>query len=210
MAKQLGFYFDASACNGCKACQIACKDKNNLPVGINFRRVVQYGGGTWVQHPTRTDLVVSNNIFAYSVSAACMHCEKPICVEVCPTQAMHKRDDGVVLIDAEKCIGCRYCEWACPYGAPQFSETDGKMTKCNFCEDLLAKGENPACVASCPARALEFGEIGELRSKLGTVNAVEPLPEANLTSPSVVISPHRHSQVSGKGTGKILDLTADV
>jgi anaerobic dimethyl sulfoxide reductase subunit B (iron-sulfur subunit) len=120
---------------------------------------------------------------------------------------MHKREDGVVLIDADKCIGCRYCEWACPYGAPQFNETVGKMTKCNFCEDLLAKGENPACVDSCPVRALNFGDIGELRTKLGTVSAVEPLPEANITFPSLVITPNRHAQASGKGTGKILDLT---
>ncbi len=206
MAKQLAFYFDASACMGCKTCQVACKDKNNLSLGVNWRRVHQYGGGTWVPQGNFT---VPNNTFVYSVSVACNHCEKPICVEVCPTQAMHKREDGVVLIDADKCIGCRYCEWACPYSAPQFNETVGKMTKCNFCEDLLAKGENPACVDACPMRALNYGDIGELRSKLGTVSAIEPLPEANLTFPSLVITPNRHSQASGKGTGKILDLVEE-
>jgi anaerobic dimethyl sulfoxide reductase subunit B (iron-sulfur subunit) len=210
MAKQLGFYFDASACNGCKACQIACKDKNNLAVGINWRRVYQYGGGNWLPHPTRSDLVAANNIYAYSVSVACMHCENPACVNVCPTGAMSKRADGVVLVNPDQCVGCRYCEWACPYGAPQFNEAKGVMTKCTFCEDLLAQGENPACVASCPARALEFGELSELRAKYGTANAIEPLPQANLTSPSVVVTPHRHSQESGKGTGKILDLVQEV
>ena len=205
MAKQLAFYFDASACNGCKACQIACKDKNDLPVGVKWRRVAQYGGGGWLPHPSRRDLVVANNVFAYSVSFACMHCQNPVCVEACPTQAMHKRADGVVLIDQDLCIGCRYCEWACPYGAPQFDEEPGKMTKCNFCEDLLAKGENPACVDACPSRALAFGELDELRAKYGSVNAVEPLPEADMTNPSVVITPHRHAQISGKGTGRILN-----
>jgi anaerobic dimethyl sulfoxide reductase subunit B (iron-sulfur subunit) len=210
MAKQLGFYFDASACNGCKACQIACKDKNNLPVGTNWRRVVQYGGGNWLPHLTRPDLVVANNIFAYSMSVACMHCEKPICADVCPAGAITKRADGVVLINQDQCIGCRYCEWACPYGAPQFDERKGVMSKCTFCEDSLAKGENPACVDSCPARALEFGELSELRAKYGTANAIEPLPQADMTLPAVVITPHRHAQLSGKGTGRILDLVQEV
>ena len=210
MAKQLAFYFDASACNGCKACQIACKDKNNLPVGLSWRHVVQYGGGNWLPHPTRSDLVVANNIYAYSVSVACMHCENPACVNVCPTGAMYKRADGVVLVNQDQCVGCRYCEWACPYGAPQFNEAKGVMTKCTFCEDSVAQGESPACVASCPARALEFGELSELRAKYGTANAIEPLPQANLTSPSLVVTPHRHSQASGKGTGKILDFVQEV
>ncbi len=206
MKTQLAFHINSSICTGCKACQIACNDKNNLPVGLKWRKVVQYGSGSWQSHPTQPGVYTPNNIYAYTVAFACNHCEKPICVEVCPTQAMHKRDDGVVLIDAEKCIGCRYCEWACPYGEPQFNETVGKMTKCNFCEDLLAKGENPACVDACVMRAIEFGEIGEMRSKFGTVSAVEPLPEANVTFPSVVITPHKHSQVSGQGTGRILGL----
>lgn len=205
MAKQLGFYFDASACNGCKACQIACKDKNDLPVGLNWRRVAQYGGGEWTTHPTRPDLVVPINIFAYSMSFACMHCENPACVNVCPTSAMTKRADGIVLVNQDQCIGCRYCEWACPYGAPQFDERKGVMSKCTLCEDLVAQGQNPACVDSCPARALGFGELSELRAKYGTLNAIEPLPEATLTSPALVITPHRHAQASGKGTGHILN-----
>jgi anaerobic dimethyl sulfoxide reductase subunit B (iron-sulfur subunit) len=111
-----------------------------------------------------------------------------------------------VLIDKEKCIGCRYCEWACPYGAPQFNEELGYMTKCDFCRDLQAKGENPVCVDACPMRALEVGELSELRAKYGTVNAIEPLPPAALTSPSLVVTPHKHAQASGQGTGHILSL----
>jgi anaerobic dimethyl sulfoxide reductase subunit B (iron-sulfur subunit) len=118
---------------------------------------------------------------------------------------MTKRADGIVLVNEDQCIGCRYCEWACPYGAPQFNDKKGVMSKCNFCEDLLAKGENPACVDSCVMRALHFGELEELRAKYGTANAIEPLPDASLTSPALVLTPHRHAQISGKGTGKILD-----
>jgi anaerobic dimethyl sulfoxide reductase subunit B (iron-sulfur subunit) len=207
MAKQLGFYLDASACNGCKACAIACKSKNALPVGINWRRVYDYIGGGWVQHPDSSTLVLPNNVFAYSVSVACQHCQNPLCVEVCPAGAMSKNADGIVLIDADKCIGCRYCEWACPYGAPQFDEAAGVMTKCDMCQDLQAQGENPACVDACVMRALQFGELSELQAKYGTVNAIEPLPPSELTEPALVLTPHKHAQASGTGTGEILGVS---
>lgn len=206
MANQKAFYFDASICTGCKACAIACKDRSDLPVGVNWRRVYQYEGGGWIQHPVHHDMLIPSNVFVYSLSVACMHCEGGNCVKVCPTKAMYKRDDGVVLIDESKCIGCRYCEWACPYGAPQFNEAKGVMTKCDFCQDMQAKGLNPVCVDACVMRAIEFGDLDELRARHGDLAAIEPLPDAGITSPSFVVTPHRHAQVVGKGTGKILSL----
>jgi anaerobic dimethyl sulfoxide reductase subunit B (iron-sulfur subunit) len=131
-------------------------------------------------------------------------------MEVCPAAAISKREDGIVLIDQTKCIGCRYCQWACPYGAPQFREDLGVMTKCTFCEDLQAQGQNPACVDACVMRALDFGELEDLRAKYGNVNAIEPLPEASYTSPAVVITPSRNAQASGTGTGRILNLPEEV
>ena len=199
MTKQYAFYLNSSACSGCKACQIACKDKNSLPVGTLYRRVFHYGGGSWV---TENGFQIPNNVFVYSVSTACQHCQNPVCLQVCPAAAISKREDGVVLIDQDKCIGCRYCEWACPYGAPQFREDLGVMTKCDFCQDLLAKGENPACVDACTMRCLEFGELSELQAKHGNLNAIEPLPQANITNPSLVVTPHKHSQLSGSGNGR--------
>ena len=207
MAKQTAFYFDASACIGCKVCQVACQDKNNLPPETLWRRVFEYEGGSWVD---RDNLFVPNNLFKYFLSTACQHCENPVCRDVCPTAAITKRDDGIVLIDQDKCIGCRYCEWACPYGAPQFREDLGVMTKCNFCEDLLAKGENPACVDACVMRCLDYGDLEELRQKYGDLAAIEPLPTAEITSPSLVITPHKHAQLSGQGTGRILNLPEEV
>ena len=203
MAKQLAFHINTAQCGNCKACQIACKDKNNLPIGIRWRKVWQYGGGGWVK---QGDFMVPNNVFNYGVSVACMHCENPACVNVCPAGAMTKRADGVVLVNQDQCIGCRFCEWACPYGAPQFDEHKGVMTKCTFCEDLLAKGENPACVDACPLRAIEFGELDQLRAKYGMLAAVEPLPDSALTKPALVITPNRSAQPVGKGTGKIIAL----
>jgi anaerobic dimethyl sulfoxide reductase subunit B (iron-sulfur subunit) len=206
MAKQLGFYFNGSACSGCKACVIACKDRSDLPVGVNWRRVFQYGGGSWNPDPLHPELWQPNNMFVYSVSVACNHCEDPICAEVCPTAAITKREDGIVLIDANACIGCRYCEWACPYGAPQFNEEKGFMTKCDFCHDLQDQGQNPVCVDACVMRALDFGDVDELRAKYGTEVEIEPLPSAEITHPSLVITPHRNAQASGVGTGEILGL----
>jgi anaerobic dimethyl sulfoxide reductase subunit B len=205
MAKQLAFYFDASACAGCKACQVACQDKNNLSFTMRWRRVFQYGGGSWVRDLNDSTIMAPNNIYVYSLSTACMHCENPACVAACPAGAMTKRADGVVLVNPDQCIGCRYCEWACPYGAPQFNEAKGVMTKCTFCEDLLAQGQNPACVDACVMRAIKFGELSELRAQYGNFMDMEPLPASWMTNPSVVITPHKNSQTSGKGTGKILN-----
>jgi anaerobic dimethyl sulfoxide reductase subunit B (iron-sulfur subunit) len=195
MEKQLGFYLDLQSCSGCKACQIACKDKNGLEVSLLWRRVVEINGGEWL----KLGDAWLDNTFTYNLSTACMHCERPICLEVCPTRAISKRDDGVVLIDANRCMGCRYCEWACPYGAPQFNPTTGVMTKCNLCYDYLDAGKPPACVSACQMRVLEFGELDELRAKYGPLNDVHPLPAPSLTKPAVVFTPHRdavHAETS--------------
>lgn len=210
MAKQLGFHINTSVCTGCKACLISCKDKNNLPVGIRWRRVYHYSGGGWVEDSRHKDLLVPQRIFAYSVSISCMHCQDPACVKACPTGAMSKGEDGIVTVNQDVCIGCRYCEWACPYDGPQFNEAAGVMTKCNFCQDLLAQGQNPACVDACPMRAIDYGELEELQAKYGTVNAVEPLPSGDLTNPAVVVTPHKDAEMVGAGTGRILNLAEEI
>ena len=204
MGKQLGFYVDLGKCTGCKACQIACKDNSNLPLGVNYRRVVQYTGGDWVQDG---DLYIPAGVYTYYVSVACMHCANPLCVEGCPTGAMYKREeDGVVLIDPSKCVGCRYCEWACPYGAPQFDAEAGIMTKCDFCVDEQAAGEKPVCVAGCPFRALDYGDIDELRAKYGDFADPAPLPDPSITRPSVVFSPHKNTRTSKAADGQVVNV----
>jgi anaerobic dimethyl sulfoxide reductase subunit B (iron-sulfur subunit) len=203
MAKQYAFYFNAGQCINCKACQSACDDKNDLPAGTIWRHVWQYSGGGWVE---QDNVLVPNLVYSYSVSTACMHCLKPICLDVCPTEAIYKRDDGIVLIDDQRCIGCRYCQWACPYAAPAFREDLGVMTKCTFCEDLLAQGENPACVDACVMRCLDYGELEELRARYGDLAEMAPLPTADITDPAFVLTPSRNAQPITGGSGRIINL----
>ncbi len=201
------FAFDASACTGCKACQIACKDKNNLPVGVLWRRVFEVSGGDWVQAGNAWE----NSVFAYNLSLACNHCVHPKCAGVCPTDAYVQRADGVVYIDESKCMGCGYCAWACPYAVPQYNPELGRMTKCNFCLDELAEGKPPACVAACPMRVLDFSVVSDQCS----VNSIQypvfsgefqglwekpadehpfPLPEFSRTEPHLAIKYHAAMQ----------------
>ena len=209
MAKQMAFYFDASACANCKACQIACQDKNDLPAHLRWRRVVQYAGGTWNPSPVGHG-VMTQTVFSYSLSLSCMHCQNPMCVQVCPTTAMQKDENGIVSIDGNKCIGCRYCEWACPYGAPQFNEATGTMSKCDMCKDLQAQGQEPACVSSCVMRALKVGDLEELQAQYGTLASIEPLPSEEYTKPSLVITPHKDAQRAGEGSGQLLNLAEEM
>ena len=161
---QLGFHLDTSACIGCKACQVACKDKNDLPVGVNWRRVIEYGGGGW---RPEGGLMVPVGVFAYHVSLSCMHCEDAGLPASLPRgghpQAGGRRRSPWT---ATRCLGCHYCEWACPYGAPQFG-LGCSMSKCNFCEDLQSLGQNPVCVDACPTRALHWGNLEALASLYG-------------------------------------------
>ena len=109
---------------------------------------------------------------------SCLHCETPACVTVCPTGASYKRaDDGIVLVDADKCIGCQLCSWACPYGAREYSATRGTMQKCTLCVDRIYNetleeiDRQPACVMACPTRARHFGDLGDAESAVSKLVA---------------------------------------
>ncbi|HUI87244.1 MAG TPA: DMSO/selenate family reductase complex B subunit [Anaerolineales bacterium] len=189
------FVLDASACSGCKACQAACKDKNQLPLGVLWRRVYEVAGGAWKQEGAAW----SNTVFAYNISISCNHCQHPKCAGVCPVDAYMVREDGIVLLDSSKCIGCGYCAWACPYGAPQYDQTAGRMTKCNFCYDNLEMGLPPACVSACPLRALDYAEINDRhnlaaeRVALWETPAADhpyPMPGNSRLEPHLAVKPH--------------------
>ncbi len=199
MSRQYGFYIDTSRCSGCKACQAACNDKHDSVAGVLWRRVYEVSGGNWIQEGNSW----KHNILTYNISMACNHCEDPVCAKVCPAKAIYKRKDGIVLIDEEKCIGCRYCEWACPYGSPQYDPDKGVMSKCTLCYDYIDEGRNPSCVDACPMRVLEFGEMKALRKKYGEIREIHPLPDMNLTRPAVVIKPHKDSFRITEGNLKV-------
>lgn len=202
MLKQPAFYIDMNNCTGCKACMIACTDKNDLPTTLQFRRISEYAGGQWSK---QQDGTYTQNIFAYYISISCNHCENPICVRTCPVAAMTKSREGITIIDQEKCVGCRQCEEACPYYAPQFNAENEKMTKCDFCLDYLIEGKAPACVAACPSRVLNYGEYKDLIAKYGKANVVAPLPDSSITGPNLIFTPHRDAQPSGSRKGRVIN-----
>lgn len=169
MSKQYGFYYDAGRCVQCRTCEVACKSTHDLEPGVKLRRVVETWDGVYPD-VTRTFL-----------SLACMHCERPACATVCPTGAITKRaEDGIVVVDVEKCNGCGECLPACPYGVPQFG-ADGIMYKCDYCTGI---GREPTCAVSCPAEALSYGALDEL---LEASNGKAVGKREGPTGPSVIV-----------------------
>jgi anaerobic dimethyl sulfoxide reductase subunit B (iron-sulfur subunit) len=185
------FFLDTQICTGCKTCMLACKDKNDLPMGVRWRRVVEFAGGDWVR---QADGTFSQNVFAYYISVSCNHCQDPICVQACPSTAMNRDAHGIVTVNPRICLGCRYCEWACPYSAPQFDEALGQMTKCDFCRKEIEQDGVPACVAGCPTRALQFGEYDQLAARHGSSLLMAPLPPPGLTDPSFIQEAHQDAK----------------
>jgi anaerobic dimethyl sulfoxide reductase subunit B len=202
MMKRPAFHIDLSTCIGCKTCMVACKDKSDLPDGIKWRRVSEYAGGSW---KNAADGTFTQDIFAYYTSVACNHCEDPACVKVCPTKAMTKNEFGIVSVDTPKCIGCRNCEYACPYHAPQFNAAVKKMTKCDFCQDLLKDDKPPACVAACVTRSLTFGTYEDLKARFGEAAHVAPLPDPSVTKPNLLVKAGNTAKPIGSKAGAVVN-----
>lgn len=201
MTDRYAFHINSAACSGCKTCQIACKDRNDLNQGQLWRRVYEIEGGEWHLEGDAWD----KQPWSYFISMSCNHCSEPECVKACPTTAMHVNSNGIVLVDHEKCMGCGYCSWACPYGAPRPDPISGQMTKCNFCYDKISAGGIPSCVESCPMRALDFGTIEELKDRYGETRHIFPLPPEEMTEPNIVITPHRDSGRASDGKAMVVN-----
>ncbi len=183
----LGFYVNMDRCIGCRTCQVACKDRHDIQeVGVRPRRVESYETGSYP------------DVGLYHLSMSCNHCEDPACVKGCPTGAMHKADDGTVVHDDTRCVLCKMCMTTCPYGAPQHDTVKDMIVKCDSCKDLRDAGKVPNCVAACPMRAIEFGDIDELRREHGD-NVRDELPtiaSASYTHPNLLLKPARGSERS--------------
>ena len=193
-----GMVMDLGRCVGCSSCVVACRAEHGQPAGILYHRVEKYEVG---KYPSA---------YMRFLPILCMHCQEPPCLEVCPTGATYKRDDGLVLIDHNKCIGCRYCILACPYDVRQSlkaldgyygpgtvtpfetakhgSFDTGTAVKCDFCSARLAEGKLPACVDTCPAQARCFGDLDDPESEVSRLVGLHGgtvLKEELGTKPSV-------------------------
>ncbi|WP_418911427.1 4Fe-4S dicluster domain-containing protein [Adlercreutzia sp.] len=176
---------DLNRCVGCLACSVACKAVNNVPIGSYWNKVVRVGpnpipGGSG-QYP---------DVYMYFLPISCQHCENPECVKVCPTEASHVAEDGSIQIDKEKCIGCQYCIYACPYGVRQFNEDAGVVQKCTLCAQITADGDGvPACVHNCNCGARFFGDYDDPESDVCRElakypeEAIHTLPDPNDAKP---------------------------
>ena len=182
----LGFFFDNARCTGCRTCEMASIDYHDLEVGRRYRRIIDFEGGATT---SASDGTVASDCFAYHISVACNHCANPACMGVCPTKAMHRTEWGLVAVDVRRCIGCGYCTIACPYHAPSIDPELKRSSKCDGCEARVVEGLAPVCVEACPLRALDFGEMEDLRAAHPEcLQSIMPLPEARYTSPRLLIA----------------------
>ena len=179
---QYAFFFDQSRCTNCHACSIACKDWNYgeeiKSSYVKWLRMMQWEKGVFPE------------VEMHTLFATCYHCEKPICVDACPNDALFKEDQfGAVLLDSDKCKGSRQCWIACPYGAPQYEDNapGTPMSKCTMCVDRLAEGMQPICTLSCPLRAFDFGPLDQLIEKYGDVRYCEGMPSPEATKPAYLV-----------------------
>jgi Fe-S-cluster-containing dehydrogenase component/formate-dependent nitrite reductase membrane component NrfD len=153
---------DQTSCIGCHACTTACKQENEVPLGVNRTWVKYVETGTFPQ--TRRQIAVLR----------CNHCAEPPCVEVCPTTAMFRRQDGIVDFDTSRCIGCKACLQACPYDAIYIDPERHVAEKCNFCAHRVDRGQLPACVVVCPTESLVFGDLDDPDSRASRLVSSRP------------------------------------
>lgn len=217
--KKWGMAIDIDRCVGCWACSIACTEQNDVPMGMTWNRILTDGGK---HHDMPSGTYPNVDITYYPV--ACQQCENAPCVEVCPTGATYKRDDGIVAIDYDRCIGCRYCMAACPYGARVFNWSEpkripsfeigasyvparhkGVVEKCTFCVERVDMGKEPFCVEACPYDARIFGDLNNPESEISQLlrtRGSTQLLQSKGTKPRVFYLTKQAKQALGQGVVK--------
>ena len=151
---KLGFLVDLDNCIGCKACEVACKSENNVPVGSWRLRVKYVDAGTYP------------DVKRAFTPMRCNHCDNAPCERICPVNALHTIENGIVNIDKDRCIGCAACVMACPYGAIYMDPETHTADKCTYCAHRIESGLQPACVVACPTLANIFGDLDDPKSDI--------------------------------------------
>jgi formate dehydrogenase iron-sulfur subunit len=176
MAK--GFFTDTTVCIGCKACEVACKEWNQLPddglvfTGMSYDNTAALGASTWrhvsfIERPVPLGGQVSGvGDFSWLLmSDVCKHCQRAGCLEACPTGAIVRTEFDTVFVQPDVCNGCGYCITGCPFGVIDRREDDGRAWKCTMCYDRLGDGMTPACAQACPTDSIVYGDLDELKDK---------------------------------------------
>ncbi len=190
MQKRWGLVINQERCIGCEACTVACKYKiENSPTAGHWIRVETVGGGQ-----KDTPAGKYPDLRMDFLPRLCMHCDHPPCLEACPTSAFRKREDGLVVLDSEKCNGCQECVGACPYEAIFYSSNKGLVEKCSFCDHRIDQDLEPFCVVCCEGQAMHFGDLNDPTSNVCSLidakNALPLRPEVG-TGPAVYYCPPR-------------------
>jgi formate dehydrogenase iron-sulfur subunit len=178
--RRYGFFTDTSICIGCKACEVACKEWNDVPedgldfLGRSYDNTGALGASTWrhvafvEQKVERPDPASAEGVRWLMSSDVCKHCTSAACLEVCPTGALFRTEFGTVVVQPDVCNGCGYCVPACPFGVIDQRQSDGRAWKCTLCYDRLKDNQKPACHQACPTESIQFGPLDELRARATT------------------------------------------
>ncbi len=184
MAERVGFFTDTSICIGCKACEVACKEWNQIPedgfqfLGRSYDNTGQLGASTW-RHVAFVEQPTGGGEQRWLMSSdVCKHCTSAACLNVCPTGALFRTEFGAVVVQQDICNGCGYCIPACPFGVIDQRKEDGRAWKCTLCYDRLRAGQAPACAQACPTQSIQFGPLDELRARAAA--RVDEVPGARL------------------------------
>jgi len=212
-----GFFTDSTTCIGCKACEVACKEWNDVPsdgftwTGRSYDNTGSLGHSTW-RHVKFLERTRDNSPAWEFSSDVCKHCEHAGCLEACPTGAIVRTEFGGVFIQPDVCNGCGYCVVTCPFGVVDRRPTDGRVFKCTFCYDRQKAGLEPACAKACPTQSIQFGDLDELRRRADA--RVAELTARGVTD-AVVWNP-THTTVGGthaiflvRGDAREFDLPAN-
>ena len=169
---RVGFFTDTSVCIGCKACEVACKEWNQVPedglslTGMSYDNTVGLSADSWRHVAFIEQREPESGDFRWLMSSdVCKHCTHAACLDVCPTGALFRTEFGTVVVQEDVCNGCGYCIPACPYGVINRREDDGRAFKCTMCYDRIGDGLEPACAKACPTESIQFGPLDELRAR---------------------------------------------